>query len=151
MAPRLVGGSPPHQSMASQHKARGVQPGLPADFRPDRRRVVEQTVFFLLLGQPGELGVEGMIGRQERLLAMEDRRVGARCVIEAVDLAGADRELDAAPESRVRVGREIGIVGVRYLREWRCNLIRLARGFRPYRRDHTAVPPRAELVPRYQN
>jgi hypothetical protein len=47
--------------MAAQRKARGVQPGLPAVFRPDRRRVVEQTVFFLLLGQPSELGVKGMI------------------------------------------------------------------------------------------
>src|SRR5258708_7923777 len=34
---------------------------------------VEQTVFFLLLGQPSELGVQGMIGRKERLLAMQDR------------------------------------------------------------------------------
>jgi hypothetical protein len=59
--------------MAAQHKACGAQPGLPAVFRPDRRRVVEQAVFFLLLGQPSELGVKGMIGRQKRLLAMEDR------------------------------------------------------------------------------
>jgi hypothetical protein len=110
MAPRLVGGSPPHQSMASQHKARGVQPGLPADFRPDRRRVVEQTVFFLLLAEPRELGVEGMIGRQKRLFAMEDQRVRARSVIEAVNPAGTERELDAALKCRVRVGREIGIL-----------------------------------------
>ena len=59
--------------MAAQHKARRIQPRLPASLRPDRRRVVEQTAFFLLLGQPSELGVEGMIGRQERLLAMQDR------------------------------------------------------------------------------
>jgi hypothetical protein len=137
--------------MTAQYEARGVQPGLPAFLRPDRRRVVEQTVLFLLLGQPGDLGVEGMIGRQKRLLAMEDPRIRTGGVIEAVDLTGAERELDAAPESRVRVGRAIGIVRVRYLREWRCNLIRLPRGFRPYRRDHTAVPPRAELVSLYQN
>jgi hypothetical protein len=73
MAPRLVGGSSPHESMAAQHKARGPQPCLPAVFRPDRRRVVEPTAFFLLLGQPSELGVKGMIGRKERLLAMQDR------------------------------------------------------------------------------
>ena len=47
-------------------------------------------MFFLLPGQPRELGVEGMIGRQERLLAMEDRRVGTGGVVEAVDLAGAE-------------------------------------------------------------
>ena len=65
--------------------------------------------------QPGELGVEGMIGRQKRLLAMQDRRVCAGGVIEAIDLAGAERELDAALERRVRVGLEIGINEVRNL------------------------------------
>jgi hypothetical protein len=74
--PGLGGQLYSHESMSSQHKAGRVQPGLPAIPRPDRRRVVEQTVFFLLLGQPGELGVEGMIGRQERLLAIEDRWIG---------------------------------------------------------------------------
>jgi len=63
--------------MAARQKARRIQPGLPAIPRPDRLRVVVQTVFFLLLGHSGELGVEGMIGRQERFLSMEDRRIGA--------------------------------------------------------------------------
>jgi hypothetical protein len=35
--------------MAAQDEARRIQPGLPEGCRPDRRRVVEQTVFFLLL------------------------------------------------------------------------------------------------------
>jgi hypothetical protein len=73
IAPRGASESSPHEPMAAQHEARRVQPGLPAVFRPDRRRVVEQTVFFLLLAQPGELGVKGMIGPKERLLAMQDR------------------------------------------------------------------------------
>jgi hypothetical protein len=72
-------------------------------------------VLFLWLGQPGELGVEGMIRRQECLLAMEDRRIGTRGVIEAIDIAGAERELDAALEFRVRVGLNIGINEVRNL------------------------------------
>jgi hypothetical protein len=101
--------------MAAQHKARLGQPGLPAFLGPDRRRVVEQTVFFLLLGQPGELGVEGMIGREECLLAMEDRWISAGGVIEAVNLAGAERELDAAAQWRVWVGLEIGINEIRDL------------------------------------
>ena len=82
------GGPSPHESMAAKHKASLGQSGLPAFLRPDRRRVVEQTVFFLLLGQPRELGVERMIGRQECLLAMEDRWVRSGRVIETVDLAG---------------------------------------------------------------
>jgi hypothetical protein len=72
-------------------------------------------VFLILLGQPGELGVERMIGREECLLATEDRRISAGGVIEAVALAGAELELDAALERRVRVGLEIGINDVRNL------------------------------------
>jgi hypothetical protein len=72
-------------------------------------------VHFLLLGQPGEFGVQGMIAVQKRLLAMEDRRVCAGGVIEAVDLARPERELDAAPQDRVRIGLEIGIGEVRNL------------------------------------
>jgi hypothetical protein len=115
MALRRVCGSSPHESMAAEHKARRVQPGLPPVFRSDHRRVVEQTVFFLLLAQPGEFGVEGMIGRQERLLTVQNRRIRAGCVVEAVNLAGAERELNAALERRVRVGLEIGINEVRHL------------------------------------
>jgi hypothetical protein len=70
-------------------------------------------VFFLLLGQPGELAVEGMIGREECLLAMENRRISAGSLNEAVDLASAERELDTSLERRVRVGLEIGINEVR--------------------------------------
>jgi hypothetical protein len=110
MALPRVCGSSPHESMAAQHEARGPQTCLPAVFRPDRRRIVKQSVFFFLLGQPGEFGVEGMIGRQKRLLPMQDRRVRARSVIEAVNPAGTERELDAALKCRVRVGLEIGIL-----------------------------------------
>ena len=46
---------------------------------------------------------------------MQDRRVGAGGVIEAIDLAGAERELDAAQQGRVRVGLEVGIDEVRNL------------------------------------
>jgi hypothetical protein len=53
-------------------------------------------VFFFLLGQLGEFGVEWVLRCEERLIAMQDRRVGAGVVFEAIDLAGAERELDAA-------------------------------------------------------
>jgi hypothetical protein len=75
-------------------------------------------VLFLLLGQSRKFGVEGMIGRQECLLSMEDRRIRAGSVVEAVDLARPERELDAAVESRVRVGVEIGISEVRDHSRW---------------------------------
>ena len=72
-------------------------------------------MLLLLLRQPGELGVERMIARQKRLLAMQDRRVCAGGVVEAIDLAGPERQLDAAQQGRVRVGLEIGINEVRNL------------------------------------
>jgi hypothetical protein len=59
--------------------------------------------------------MERVIGRQKRLLAVQDRRVVAGGIIEAIDLASAKRELDAAPQGRVRIGLEIGINEVRNL------------------------------------
>jgi hypothetical protein len=94
--------------MAAEHDAGRAQPGVPAFFRPDGRSVVEQTVWFLLLAQLRQPGVVGMIGNQERLLPMEDRRDAAGGVVEAVDLAIAESELDATTDRRVRVGLEIG-------------------------------------------
>jgi hypothetical protein len=100
-------------------KPKRARAASPAFIGPDPCRIVEQAVLFLLLGQPGELGVEGMIDSEECLLAMENRRIRAGRVFEAVNLADAERELDAALERRMRVGLEIGIDEVR-------NLARLA-------------------------
>ncbi len=76
--------------MAAQRKASCIQPGLPTFLRADHGRIVEETVFFFLLGQPHRLAWM-IIGRQERLLTMEDRRVRVRGIVEAVDLACAER------------------------------------------------------------
>ena len=59
--------------------------------------------------QPGEPGVKRVLGEQEGLLAVEDRRVGAAPVLQAVDLAGPERELDAPKLRRVGVGLELGV------------------------------------------
>jgi hypothetical protein len=66
-------------------------------------------VFFFLLGQLGEFGVEWVLGCEHGFLAVEDRRVGARLVFEAIDLAGAERELDAAEQGGVGVGFEVRV------------------------------------------
>jgi hypothetical protein len=70
------------------------QPRLPAVSGSDGGGVVEEAVFFLLLGQAGKLGIEGMVGRKECLLAMEDRRVWAGIVLKAIDLAGVEQQDD---------------------------------------------------------
>ena len=66
----------------------------------------------LLLAQPGEPGVERVLGWQEGLLAMEDGRVRAVRIVVAVKLAGAERQLDDADSVRMpralpclRIGR----------------------------------------------
>ncbi len=51
------------------------QPGPPAVSGSDCGGIVEEAVLFLVLGQMGKLGVKRMSGREERLLAMEDRWV----------------------------------------------------------------------------
>ena len=62
--------------MATERKARFTQPCFPPVPGPDRRRLIQQPVFFLLFAQAGEPGVERVILGQERLLAMENRWVG---------------------------------------------------------------------------
>jgi hypothetical protein len=49
ITPWNAGRSAPHESMAVEHKAPLGHPGLPAFPHADRRRVVAQTLFFLLL------------------------------------------------------------------------------------------------------
>ena len=94
--------------MPTKCEAPLAQPRLPTFPRADRRRVIQQTVLLLLLRQSGELGVQGVIARQERLLPMQDRGVGTGGIIEAIDLSSAQRELDAAPQGQVRVGSQSG-------------------------------------------
>jgi len=91
------------------------QPPFPSFACADRLRLVEQTVAFLLPGQPGELGSQCVPGWEERFLAVEDGWIGAPGVVEAVELPRPERELDAAQQGRVRVGLEVGIDQVRDL------------------------------------
>jgi hypothetical protein len=103
----------PYQPMPAKRKAGLAQPSTPSVSRPNRGRVVEQTVFLLLLVQSRKLGLEGMIGREEGLLAMEDRRIWAGVVFEAIDRAHAGRQFDATEQGRVRIGLEMRIHEVR--------------------------------------
>ena len=62
-----------------------LQPPLPSLACADRRRLVEQIVFFLLPGEPGEFGHQRVPRWKERFLAVEDGGVGAPGVVEAVE------------------------------------------------------------------
>src|SRR4051812_22557748 len=68
---------PPNQSMPAKHESPFLQSAQPSFRGSDRGGVIEQPVFLLLLGEPREPGMERVVGWQERLLAMEDRRVRA--------------------------------------------------------------------------
>ena len=92
-----------------------VQPFGPSGPGPDRRRLLQQPGPLLLVPQALELRPSRVIGQQERLLAVQDRRVRARGIVGALDLAGAQIELDASKQRRVRVGVEIRIGQVRDL------------------------------------
>ncbi len=91
------------------------QPPFPPLPRADHCRLVEQTMLFLLPGQPGEFGHQRVPRWEERFLAVEDGGVGALGVVEAVELPRPERELDAAEQGRGRVGLEVGIDQVRDL------------------------------------
>ena len=49
--------------MPAQHESGRVKPRLPAVAGADCDGVVEEAVFFFLLGQLGEFGVEGVVTR----------------------------------------------------------------------------------------
>jgi hypothetical protein len=102
-----------NQPMPADRESLFVEATLPSLPGSDRRGVIEQPVLLLLLGEPGEPGMERVVGRQERLLAMEDGRVRAVRIVVAVELARAERQLDAAEQGRMRVGLEVGINQVR--------------------------------------
>jgi hypothetical protein len=79
--------------------------------------------------------MERMIGRQKRLLTVQDRRVVAGSVIETFNLACPEAQLDTAQQGRVRVGLEIGINEVR-------NLARL-----PVQLDQVGSVERSQISP----
>ena len=76
---------PPNQAVPTHGEPGLAQPHVPPIADPDGGRVGEQAVLLLLRAQPGEPGVERVLGQQEGFLAAEDRRVGAAPVFEAVD------------------------------------------------------------------
>jgi hypothetical protein len=101
--------SAPNESVSSQgvtHRPQAVGPPGP---RADRRRLVQKPGALLLAGEPLELRSERVLGPQEGLLAVQDRRVLAPGVIEALDGAGPQVQLDAPQQGRVRVGLEVGV------------------------------------------
>src|SRR5437667_8980731 len=79
------------------------QARLPPGPGSDAGRVGEQAVLLLLPGQPGELPVQRVVGGEERLLAVQDGRVGTPAVVVAVQLARAQRQPDAAQQGGMRV------------------------------------------------
>jgi hypothetical protein len=101
--------------MPPQGEAGRAQARLPPGPGADGGRLGEQAVLFFLLRQADELGVQGMVRRQERFFAMQHRRVVAGGVVVAIEPAVAQRQADGADEGRVRVGVEVGIDEVRQL------------------------------------
>jgi hypothetical protein len=74
---------------------------VPAGTGADRRGLVQQPGPLLPGGQAGELRPPRVVGQQERLLAVQDRRVRARGAIAALDLAGWQIERVATASRRI--------------------------------------------------
>ena len=84
--------------MSPDHDPAGGQPPFPSLARADIGRVVEQTVLFFLPGKPGESFTQRVVGREERVLAMEHGGIRAVGVVEAIELAGPEREFHTPQE-----------------------------------------------------
>jgi hypothetical protein len=126
--------------VTAQGVAHRTEPLLPPRTRADPRGFVQQSGALLLAGEPLELRAERVVGRQEGLLAVEDRRVLAPGVIDALDLAGPQVQLDAPEQGRVRFGLEIGVDQVRDLARLAVQLDQVGA------LDLTEVGPGASLV-----
>lgn len=70
--------------MPAQRETSLPQPRLPAGTCADPDRVGQQSVLLFLEREAGELLAQRMLGMEERLLAVQDRRVGALGVLVAL-------------------------------------------------------------------
>ncbi len=70
-------------------RGRSVPSALASLYGADGGGFIEQAVLFFLAGQAGEVGVERLVGVEERFFAVLDRRVGALGVLGAHELPGA--------------------------------------------------------------
>jgi hypothetical protein len=73
---RLPAGiSAPDEAVAAEREAGGVEAGLPAVAGADGGGVGQEAVGFFLLGEPGEFGVERMVGGED----CNAQWAGSRC------------------------------------------------------------------------
>src|SRR5262249_18813398 len=87
---------PVDKPVATQLKASCIESRAPTLAGADGGGLVEETMPLLLAREASELGTLRVIRAEERLLAVQDRRVRDRRVVEAIDLARAKRQLNAA-------------------------------------------------------
>ena len=106
---------PPHQPVAAQFETPLLQPCVPAVARPDRSGFVQQAMLFFLPSQPSEFFSQRVIGRQECLFAVQDRRVVAGEIVPAIEFPRPQVQLHAPQQRRVRIGFEIRVGQVRHL------------------------------------
>jgi hypothetical protein len=66
------------QPMSFQRKSAFTHPPRPPLPRADAARIIQQPVLRFLGRQPGELGVQFVLGQEERLLPVQHGRVALR-------------------------------------------------------------------------
>jgi hypothetical protein len=92
--------------MTAKREAGRDEATVPALARADGGRLLQEAMLLLLGGQPRERGVQRVVALQEALLAVQDRRIGGRVVVQAKQLprpqgqphrAGQGREKGSGP------------------------------------------------------
>ena len=105
-----------HYSMPSQGEASLYQALLPTVTGADSRSLVEETLRFLLSCEASEFGVTGVLGEDEGLLPVKDRRVARGTVIVFSEPEGLQVDGERFCERRMRVGLKLGVGEVGDLR-----------------------------------
>src|SRR6266511_4164937 len=102
--------------MTAKRNSTFKQTLVPSVARANQSCVIEQAPFFLLSRQAGKFLVKRIIGRNESLLAMQDRRVRRSRIIPVADIQALQISLHARTQRGMRVGVEVRVMQVGNLR-----------------------------------
>ena len=97
--------------MSSQAKTLRSKRLVPSLQRADAAGIFIESFTLLNTSQPGELGMQGMVGRQKKLFAVQDRRIAVAAVVSEPDLKGLQVNGRAESTASTRRSTESGTGG----------------------------------------
>ena len=98
--------------MSSQAKTLRSKRLVPSLQRADAAGIFIESFTLLNASQPGELGMQGMVGRQKKLFAVQDRRIAVAAVVSEPDLKGLQVNGHGRVERRMGIGLKVGVTEI---------------------------------------